>query len=662
MRRNQASGIAPVPAPRPPAIGRPGASATDAAAAPGLTVVSSTGRRRAVPGRCRWPFAAVLLLGAGVAATAGAAAPAPRSLIVEAPPHGRVVWRRESRPVLRVLPDRGDGWYTLAKRYCLSAADVSRLRAANPRFRNPLRGTPVDVPVERLRSEIRLAVVERLFPADSRVRHGWRHWVLDPFGGDEESWRWLAELFTGRPGNAGLLSRLNPEQPSVAPRRGAPVLIPEAHLLPVFRSVLPRPTRTPTASPSPTRMPPTARPTVPQTAVPPMPTAASGGTNKGTAAGRGVLTFGRDAKGEFAAYRLRRGEALYSAVVVRFTGQLHAAEVNATARLIARRSGIPDVTDIPVGYPIKIPVDLLLPEYLPAGDPRRAAWERERKELGRFVEVVRAADLSGVHVILDAGHGGADSGAVADGVWEATYAYDILCRIKVDLERHTRATVWSTIKDTSRGFGVVDRDVLAQDRDQVLLTHPLYVLGGSTTGVHLRWYLTNDIILSRLKKKVPRSKIVFLSIHADSLHPTVRGAMAYVPSRYLRPRRFSVGRKEMKLYREFRRHPQVKLSSKLKARAEASSRRLAGEIMAKLEADGLQVHDYEPIRGSVLRGRRRWVPAVLRYTLAQQAVLIECCNLANADDRKALLDSRWRERFARAVVGGIAASYGSKPH
>ena len=52
--------------------------------------------------------------------------------------------------------------------------------------------------------------------------------------------------------------------------------------------------------------------------------------------------------GRYAEYRLRRGEALYSAVVVRFTGQLHAKQVNATAREIARRSGITDVTAIPI--------------------------------------------------------------------------------------------------------------------------------------------------------------------------------------------------------------------------------------------------------------------------------------------------------------------------
>jgi len=374
-------------------------------------------------------------------------------------------------------------------------------------------------------------------------------------------------------------------------------------------------------------------------------------------AGAGLLSFGRDTHGPYAVYHLQRGEALYSAVVVRFTGQLHAAEVNATAAEIARRSGIRDVTSIPVGFPVKIPLELLRPQYLPRNDPRRIQWEKDRLQLRAFVESVRALDLSGVQVILDAGHGNVDSGATVGGVWESTYAYDILCRIKRNLERHTKATVWTTIKDLSRGYKVVERDRLVQDRDQILLTHPPFKLTDTKTGVHLRWYLANDIVLAREKRGVPRSKLVFISIHADSLHPSVRGTMIYVPARHLRPSSFSAGRRSLNRYAEYRRHPRVKLSKRFRARAEASSRRLAAEIIVSLRRDGLEVHPYQPVRGSVLRGRRRWVPAVLRYNLAQNAVLLECCNLANKEDRELLLSERWRERFARAVVQGLAASF-----
>ncbi len=604
-------------------------------------------------------FLAVFLV--GVAATATPTG-APRSLEIDLEWGGRLLWRRGETPVLRVLPRRGDGWYALARRYCGTPSAARMLARANGGRGDPLRDVRVSIPVEMLRADLRLEAVRRLFPADARVRDGWRHLVLDPFGGGEESWEWLARTFTGSARGADLLRRVNPELAGSAPRRGALVLIPEAHLLGVFRSVPPRREPEPEPPPEPTPAPAATSgagvPPTPAAVRPtPVPAPATRAVPPPEPAGAGALRYGRDARGEYAVYRLRRGEALYSAVVVRFTGQLHAAEVNATAMKIARRSGIEDVTSIPVGYPVKIPLDLLLPEFLPPGHPRRVSWEQERRELARFLEKVHAADLSGIHVILDSGHGNRDSGATVAGVWEATYAYDILCRIKRNLERHTKATVWTTIKDRSRGYTVVERDRLKQDRDQYLLTHPPFRLDDSKTGVHLRWYLANDIVLGREKRGVPRSRVVFVSIHADSLHPSVRGAMVYVPDRKLRPGSFTVNRRSLSRFEEYRRHPRVKMSRTFRARAEASSRRLATKIVAALRSEDLAVHPYEPVRGSILRGRRRWVPAVLRYNLAQNAILLEVCNLANDEDRRLLLDAEWRERFSRAVVQGLAATF-----
>jgi N-acetylmuramoyl-L-alanine amidase len=51
------------------------------------------------------------------------------------------------------------------------------------------------------------------------------------------------------------------------------------------------------------------------------------------------------------------------------------------------------------------------------------------------------------------------------------------------------------------------------------------------------------------------------------------------------------------------------------------------------------------------------VPAVLRYTAAQNAVLLEVCNMANPEDRAELLTAEWREQFARAVVEGMASAF-----
>ncbi len=571
-----------------------------------------------------------------------AADKAPSRLEVEFSPHGTLRWDVGTTPVLLIEPRRGDGWITIAQRLSGSIDAVPAIRAANPGVRQIRLDRSVAVPVEVLHGDLRLAAVRRIFPVDQRTDEGWEHEVLDPFSdGVEETWEWLAALFSGSASEADSLRRANPAVTDTGLVRGLSVVIPESRLLPAFRSVKPAPTPTP----RPTRV-------VPPT---PVPVATSAVAPSGT----GPLEFGSDAKGDYARYRLRHGEALYSAVVVRFTGQLLAKQVNETAMEIAARSGITDVTSIPIGYPIKIPADLLLPRYLPADDARRVSWEAERRELEGFLELVTATDLSGVHVVLDAGHGGADSGAVQGGVWEATYAYDIMCRIKANLEKHTKATVWITTEDPRTGCTTPKRNRLDQSRGRVVLTHPPYEIGDPTLGVHLRYYLTNDIILNRIGPDVPRSKTVFLSVHADSLHPSVRGAMIYVPSRYLRPSEpYTVGRSDIKKFAEFQAHPTIRLGNNFKARVEASSRHMAGSIIESLERNEIAVHTNEPVRDRVLRGRRRpWVPAVLRYTAAGNAVLVEVCNLGNAEDRELILKHEWRESYARAVVEGLAAAY-----
>jgi N-acetylmuramoyl-L-alanine amidase len=573
-----------------------------------------------------------------VAALCGAADQDLQSVDFQFAPHGTIRWQRGRSPALIVYPLRGDGWITVSRRYTGGTAAAFAVRRANPELTSPMRDRALRVPIEVLRDELRLEAVKCLFPIDRRTAAGWQHFVLDPFGTGEESWEWLSELFAGRADGVGDLKRANPEYAELGLVRGRSILVPETMLIPVFRALSPVATPTPVATA-----------TAPPAAAP-----------KWTPADYNAATplaYGRDELGAYAVYRLRKGEALYSAVVVRFTGQLLAVQVNETAMEIAERSGIDDVTDIPVGYPVKIPLDLLLPEYLPVDHPRRVAWLEGQRELGRFLEVVHATDLSGVQVILDAGHGGTDTGAVVSDLWESEYAYDIMCRIKANLEQHTRAKVWTTIRQEARGYVVSSVDRLDHRRDAYLLTRPPYPLEDSVLGVHLRWYLTNDIILNRLGTNFPRSKTVFLSVHADSLHPSVRGAMFYVPSRYLRPSKFTVDRRGIKRFAEYRNHPTVRLGSDFKARVEASSRHLAENIVSSLESNGIGIHPYEPVRDRVLRGRRSWVPAVLRFTAAQNAVLVEACNMANAEDRALLQKAAWREQFARAVVEGMASAF-----
>src|ERR1700737_3026401 len=146
--------------------------------------------------------------------------------------------------------------------------------------------------------------------------------------------------------------------------------------------------------------------------------------------------------------------------------------------------------------------------------------------------------------------------------------------------------------------------------EQFVLTTPQFELDDVVVGVHLRWYLANSIFRRALRKGIPKEKIVFISIHAESLHPSLRGAMAYIPAE-----RYVTGsyRKSEQVYlarAEVREHPVVRHSEEESLAAEGLSRDLAEAMMESFAAKQLQVHPFNPIRDSVVRNGREWVPAI----------------------------------------------------
>ena len=146
----------------------------------------------------------------------------------------------------------------------------------------------------------------------------------------------------------------------------------------------------------------------------------------------------------------------------------------------------------------------------------------------RFSNQVRTSSLQGVTLILDAGHGGTDVGASLSGVWESLYVYDIMVRTKLLLESTTAAKVVATTMEGSTHLAA-DRNQLPYSKKHRVLTTPNYTIEDSRVGVHLRWYLSNSIFRQAVKQGGDPEKVVFISIHADSLHPSLRGAMAYIP-------------------------------------------------------------------------------------------------------------------------------------
>src|SRR6185369_4103548 len=107
-----------------------------------------------------------------------------------------------------------------------------------------------------------------------------------------------------------------------------------------------------------------------------------------------------------------------------------------------------------------------------------------------------------------------------------------------------------------------------------------------------------------------------------SLHPSVRGAMVYVPGQAYRNGTYGhVGR----LYerREVAELRYVKFSQQEKERSEGLSRRLASRVIEAFRSADLAVHPYEPVRNHVIRRGRAWTPAVIRTSLVPQSILLE---------------------------------------
>ena len=553
-------------------------------------------------------------LSAVLIAAAVAAAPAPPS----SPPERRVTVSADLAVVLaggkitvEARPIEGETPMQFAERLVADPRSAGEILALPGQ---PSLERPVTVPYPLLADDVKLAAIRALFPADVRATAGWLHIAVA-----EESLSAIAEWFAGRADLAGTLAKEN-GLTGDSLGRGATVRIPTEHLLRPFRDA-----------------------DALDEAEPPQ------------------LSYGEDEKGRFALYRLRKKEALYSAVVVRFTGRLHAADVIELANAIAVRSGIDDVHAIPVGYPIRIPLDVLAEEYLPPDDPRSQALARERAESAQFALPARAKGLAGVRIVIDAGHGGRDTGTIHGGIWEATYVYDVAVRLRKILVERTEAEVVLTTRDSGKGWKVVEKDRLLSAKSQLLLTNPLYDLSDPVVGVNLRWYLANSILKrpGPSKKRIPPERTVFISIHADSLHPSLRGAMVYVPGeRFLRERYGKRGA-PFPTFKEWREQPVVSFSRRDRVASEGASTALAGKIVASLRRSGLEVHPFSPVRTHVIRAGREWVPAVLRYNQIPNRVLLEVANLGNDDDRNLVVTRRFRQQVAEAAAKGLMEYFGA---
>lgn len=514
-------------------------------------------------------------------------------------------------------------WESLANRFAGGAANAGALAERNGNLTRP--AGEVIVPFELLGDDWRELVLRTAFPDDTRDVRGWHHVVraspLPLF--DAGLWQ-IAEWFCGDGRSFRKLAEINRlDSPEPAP--GAVLLIPTADLHQALR------------------------------------------TRAGTQ--DGLLEYGEDHDGPYALYRLRKGEALYSAVVVRFTGRQTAEDVVQLAERIAARSHIPDHSDIPVGFPVKIPFEVLEPRFLPDDHPLRIEAEAEAAAVAKALAAAPLAGtrngLEGVWIILDPGHGGEDLGTMANGLWEHDYVYDVTCRLKAMLERETNAHVEMTLIDSATGCKPSKGDKLKKNRGGDLQTTPPFhqEKGQAKLGVNLRWYIANARYREARAAGIKPERVIFLSIHADSRSPSLGGMMAYVPGARYRKGRAQPNGKAYRRYEEVREQPNVTIKRNRALRSEAVSQKLAEEFVRTFRKRGLPVPDAnrQPIRNRIIRGRSVYVPAVLRWNEVPTKLLVEVVNLNNRGDAQLLARADQRDRMSSALLEGIYRHFGEKP-
>ena len=137
--------------------------------------------------------------------------------------------------------------------------------------------------------------------------------------------------------------------------------------------------------------------------------------------------------------------------------------------------------------------------------------------------------------------------------------------------------------------------------------------------------------------------------------------MAWLPGASYRTKTYGFGSKSYARFAEVREKPHVSFGRQSRVRSEALSKQLGEAIVREFRNADLPVQSYQPVRNRIIRGKNKFVPAVLRGNMIPTKVLVEMVNISNKKDAELLKKAKDRKRMAEAIYSGLFRHFGEKP-
>lgn len=361
----------------------------------------------------------------------------------------------------------------------------------------------------------------------------------------------------------------------------------------------------------------------------------------------------------YAYYRIKKGESLYTSVVVRFTGRTLADDVNTLAKKILELNRIKNAHLIPVNLELKIPIEWISEDFLIQDvlETEEQALEIGKPDVPEKIPVapIKPQKQLPFYVIIDAGHGGRDPGAVVEiekgkQMFEDETVYDISLRV-MDLLNQKKINTYPILLDPNQEIPI-KRLASIKDDDEYIKVDPHYNIKNTIAGVNMRVYLINYLYKNLVtRKKIPKSNVILISIHGDALHRSLSGATVYYPDYRLRVPEFKKSNRVYRIRKEYQKS--IRYYFKEGVNNAKTSRKFGETVIQTFKKNALNVHKSNAVRGFHYRKGIRTLPAVLRYSKVPVSVLVEVGNLNNKFDRKNLLKDAFRQKIAASIAESV---------